>query len=667
MAALRLGRGTPVERTRDGMGCRIRALVALMLAAAIAGAVLSAPASAATTPSGFLRLCKQAGPGVDVGETFDFTVSLTGVVRTVAIAAGGCQRLEVPRTGATLSKGYFRTHPKEVLRMLPTPVELTIDGQQLSAAEVQAVLVAAPAVSYSSPLLLNLVQQLLAADMNILRGVQPTSAVSQAVASANAGIQITVDETGEIELGTTLNPTTLSALVNTLTSFNEGKLKLPAPPASATLGVVESIPEDVAVMSIVCDPLTACSNVDLDRGSLDARVTAGATTSVTFTNRSTLGTLRLCKAAGTGITVGTTFRFLTPVGDRDVAAGSCIDLVLPEVNTSDSDGKYGVYEYGCGANCLGTDQGFVVASITCDPARCSSTSESVGTTRVGLSGGERTTVTFTNRSSRGTLRLCKAAGTGITVGTTFRFLTPVGDRDVAAGSCIDLVLPEVNTSDSDGKYGVYEYGCGANCLGTDQGFVVASITCDPARCSSTSESVGTTRVGLVAASTTTVTFTNRSSRGTLRLCKAAGTGITVGTTFRFLTPVGDRDVAAGSCIDLVLPEVNTSDSDGKYGVYEYGCGANCLGTDQGFVVASITCDPARCSSTSESVGTTRVGLVAASTTPSRSPTARAAAPCASARPPASASTRDDLFRFGRRSASSRWWRLDRASTWCCPP
>ena len=56
MAALRLGRGTPVERTRDGMGCRIRALVALTLAAAIAGAVLSAPASAATTPSGFLRL-----------------------------------------------------------------------------------------------------------------------------------------------------------------------------------------------------------------------------------------------------------------------------------------------------------------------------------------------------------------------------------------------------------------------------------------------------------------------------------------------------------------------------------------------------------------------------------------------------------------------------------
>ncbi len=175
--------------------------------------------------------------------------------------------------------------------------------------------------------------------------------------------------------------------------------------------------------------MTACSNVDLDRGSLDARVTAGATTSVTFTNRSTLGTLRLCKAAGTGITAGTTFKFLTPVGDRDVAAGSCIDLVLPEVNTGDSDGKYGVYEYGCGANCLGTDQGFVVASITCDPARCSSTSESVGTTRVGLSGGERTTVTFTNRSSRGTLRLCKAAGTGITVGTTFKFLTPVGDRE----------------------------------------------------------------------------------------------------------------------------------------------------------------------------------------------------------------------------------------------
>ena len=589
--------------------------VTAVIAATFPGRAVAALPSA----SGFLSVCKQAGPGIAAGDPFDFTISLSGVTRIVTVSAGGCQLLEAPREGTALTKGYFRNDPDSVTQLVPAGAKLVVDAQALTASQLQAVLVPAPGTSATTNLLLNLAQQLLAADLNILRGVQPPAQVSQAIADANATIQITIGGAGEIRLATTLTSKQISALVKTLTAFNEGKLKGAATPTSANLRVAETIPPDVELTAVACNPLLACSNVDLNGGSLDVTITSGFITTVTFVNRSTLGTLRLCKAAGTGIAVGSLFKFSTPVGDRVVTAGGdCLELTLPEVNAGDSDGKYAVSEYGCGVNCLGGDMGFVVTSIVCDSAvRCSSTSESVGTTRVGLVGGGTTTVTFTNRSSRGTLRLCKAAGTGIAAGTVFRFSTPVGDREVAAGECIALVLPEVNAGDSDGKYAVSEYGCGVNCLGGDMGFVVTSIVCDSAvRCSSTSESVGTTRVGLVGGDTTTVTFTNRSSRGTLRLCKAAGTGIAVGSLFKFSTPVGDRVVTAGGdCLELTLPEVNAGDSDGRYEVSEYGCGTGCLGGDLGHAVASIVCDPAvRCSSTSEFLGLTRVGLVGGGTT-----------------------------------------------------
>jgi hypothetical protein len=73
---------------------------------------------------------------------------------------------------------------------------------------------------------------------------------------------------------------------------------------------------------------------------------------------------------------------------------------MPETNTGDSDGRYGIFERGCGSLCFGGDQGFVVTSIICAPAeRCASPSLAVGTVRVGLAGAQITTVTFTNAAS----------------------------------------------------------------------------------------------------------------------------------------------------------------------------------------------------------------------------------------------------------------------------
>ena len=141
-------------------------------------------------------------------------------------------------------------------------------------------------MSFASNLLLNLSQQLLATELNILRGVQPPAQVSQVVTGANAGIQITIDGQGQIQLTTALTQAQMSALVTTLTAFNEGKLKGPATPSSADLQIVESIPANVEVSSITCDPSARCSTIDLDAGRATATVVGGTTTTVTYTNRS---------------------------------------------------------------------------------------------------------------------------------------------------------------------------------------------------------------------------------------------------------------------------------------------------------------------------------------------------------------------------------------------
>ena len=67
---------------------------------------------------------------------------------------------------------------------------------------------------------------------------------------------------------------------------------------------------------------------------------------------------------------------------------------------------------------------------------------------------------------------------------------------------------------TSGESVINEYGCGTGCLGGDLGFAVDSIVCAPEdRCDPPSPFLGFANVGLAAASTTTVTFTNRATSG----------------------------------------------------------------------------------------------------------------------------------------------------------
>ncbi|HEX6363637.1 MAG TPA: hypothetical protein VFZ93_11805, partial [Albitalea sp.] len=260
----------------------------------------------APEPPGTLTLCKVAGAGIDAGDAFTFDVALAGVLRVAEVAAGSCLDLAVPLERQPSSKGWYQRKLDDVSRLLPEGTVLIVDAASLSAGQLAAILAGGSGVEAASSLLLNLVQQLIAADLNVLRGAQPTPEVIQAMADANAGVQI--DPGPPIVLTSALDPSELSALVNTLTAFNEGKLDLPPAPPSALLEITEWADALTELISIVCVPDAACSGIDLNARFVTAATASGETATVTFTNRAK-PVLRICKVAGAGITEGTVYGF----------------------------------------------------------------------------------------------------------------------------------------------------------------------------------------------------------------------------------------------------------------------------------------------------------------------------------------------------------------------
>src|SRR5206468_1533360 len=217
---------------REGSGAMTRLrLFLLALGLGTAGLVLPAHALAAgptgsLAQSGSLKLCKVAGAGVAAGDSFTFSLTTQAVTRTVTVAAGSCTTLLLGTRATALSQGFFANHPNTVGALLGSGVTLEVDSAQLSAAQVQATLTATagkPGVTASSNALLTLAQQLLAADLNVLRGVVAPPSVLAAMAQANSGILITVNGSA-IQLTTPLSTAQLSSLTATLTAFNEGHL-----------------------------------------------------------------------------------------------------------------------------------------------------------------------------------------------------------------------------------------------------------------------------------------------------------------------------------------------------------------------------------------------------------------------------------------------------------
>src|SRR5207244_10363059 len=116
-----------------------------------------------------------------------------------------------------------------------------------------------------------------------------------------------------IQLQTTLSASQIDSLIQTLTAFNEGKLGGPGN-GTSSVDVTEASVASTTVSAIVCVPAAACGAPDLTARKVTAAVSTGATTEVDYTNRSTVGTLKVCKVDGTGIAAGAEFNFAITVG-----------------------------------------------------------------------------------------------------------------------------------------------------------------------------------------------------------------------------------------------------------------------------------------------------------------------------------------------------------------
>ena len=162
----------------------------------------------------------------------------------------------------------------------------------------------------------------------------------------------------------------------------------------------ESVPAGVAVSAIDCSPVAACSNASLSVGVVTATVTGASVTTVTFTNRSIIGTLRICKIAGLGQSGVFTFSAgginINDAASYSVPAGGCQDQPLQE----------GLYLVG-----ESVPAGSIVSDITCAPSTaCSNISVSAGALHTQVTGTSTTIVTFTNVPSGDDMAFARVLG-----------------------------------------------------------------------------------------------------------------------------------------------------------------------------------------------------------------------------------------------------------------
>jgi hypothetical protein len=183
-------------------------------------------------------------PGATGTDTLSFTVpsdgaphqieansySLTnatpvfGLPGVVTLTCGSPPPPPPPPGVCTYTKGFYRNHSDvtaSVIAGLGGSVQ--VGSATLTAAQAQAVLNTTPGqasnVTYTSNLLLNLAQQLIAAELNMARGSSASSGVQSAITSANSAITVTLSG-GQIQLSSALSTQSASTLGSTIETFN---------------------------------------------------------------------------------------------------------------------------------------------------------------------------------------------------------------------------------------------------------------------------------------------------------------------------------------------------------------------------------------------------------------------------------------------------------------
>jgi hypothetical protein len=276
--------------------------------------------------------------------------------------------------------------------------------------------------------------------------------------------------------------------------------------------------------------------------SASVAVNAGEQTTVVFCDRPVdLGSLQLCKVAGAGVAPGTSFTFAI----RDTFTGAVTTVVVPAGECVPA-GKFG--------------DGTIVEVTETLPDGTQVTSRDVapsdafrpcGVARPDrlcavVHGDALTTLTFTDAAitQKGTLQICKVAGTGIAPGMPFSF----GVRDTSTTTTSTVVVPAgqcvVAGTFADGAtVEVTEAASAATSVVARAVLPVERIkVCAPPQDNRVCASIS-------GGTTTQVRFTNAVPQGQLKVCKVGGSGITQGAAFVFDL----RDVSTDATSSVTVP------------------------------------------------------------------------------------------------------------------
>jgi hypothetical protein len=243
-------------------------LVVLIAAVQISG--LSSPSQVRAASTGYLAICKVAGPGVAVGSYFTYTVG----TKTITLAAGPAptgycsnpipyptnsqvtvhenipsgfaaasitvnpssqlvgtpnlatgtvtvvmntstttvtytNQATTPPQTCTYTFGFYKNHPSAL------PAAMTVGGFTYNRMQLVEILNASPSGNGSFILL----HQLIAAQANVTNGVTAPAGVQGAINQANTLLATVIAPNGSIGY---LSPSQVSALADTLDAFNQG-------------------------------------------------------------------------------------------------------------------------------------------------------------------------------------------------------------------------------------------------------------------------------------------------------------------------------------------------------------------------------------------------------------------------------------------------------------
>lgn len=388
----------------------IRAVLALVLGLGLVGAV-GAPA-VATGSTGTIEICK-TGTGPGVSGSFEFTVSgLAG--QTFAVPVGQCsQPITVTAGQVTVTESAREGYQLAGVGSLPAGALVSSD----LAARTATVTVAAGDVSN---------QTIVTFTNKVVE-----KGYLEVCKKAAAGTTLTGTFTFSVAAGSTTH--TVAAPVGGCSA----PLALPA----GTATITEAVRSDAELTAIEVTPSgRIVGTADLATRSVTVTIVAGdlaTQTIATFTNKpkpQPKGLIKVCKAATTDVPAGTTFAFTVNGAAVSVQAGSCSLPVEAAIGTAV------VTEAAA--------TGYSVSAIDVSPAAALVSKDlATRTASVTVTDSQVTEVTFTNKTAKGWLKVCKAAGRGVVAGQVFDFTVAGTSIQVQAGYCsLPMELPVGNVT-----------------------------------------------------------------------------------------------------------------------------------------------------------------------------------------------------------------------------